>query len=117
MAQFAKLGPGDKVLEVIVVHDNEAPTEAAGIEFLETIFGKGFVWKQTFKVNENNPRKNFAGRGFHYDKAKDAFIRKRPFKTWVLNESTCRWEAPVPKPDDGQEYSWNDSTGEWEVWN
>ena len=71
MAHFAKLGPGNKVLEVIVVHDNEAPTEAAGIEFLETIFGKGFVWKQTWKGRENNPRKNYGGRGYQYDKAKE----------------------------------------------
>ena len=60
-------------------------------------------------------RKNFAGIGYKYDMNKDAFIPPQPFASWILNEETCLWEAPVAKPDDGQEYKWNEETTTWDV--
>ena len=60
-----------------------------------------------------NIRKNFAGIGYTYDLARDAFIAPKPYASWVLNETTCRWEAPTPYPDDGNSYSWDESTTSW----
>ena len=50
-----------------------------------------------------------------YDEDKDAFIPKKPFNSWVLNETTCQWEAPIVKPDDGQKYNWNETIKNWEL--
>ena len=58
-------------------------------------------------------RKNFAGIGYKYDRIRDAFIPPQPYLSWVLNEETCRWEAPIPYPDDGQLYNWDESTKSW----
>ena len=58
-------------------------------------------------------RKNYAGLGFTYDPTRDAFIPPKPYPSWFLNEETCRWEAPVPYPNDGQLYSWDESTKSW----
>ena len=58
-------------------------------------------------------RKNFAGIGFTYDREKDAFIPPQPFASWILNETTCLWEAPVAYPDDGKKYIWNESITNW----
>jgi len=58
-------------------------------------------------------RKNFAGIGYTYDKEKDAFIPPQPFASWILNETTCLWEAPVAYPNDGKEYIWNESITNW----
>ena len=62
-------------------------------------------------------RKNYAGIGYTYDEVRDAFIPPKPFEKWILNEDTCRWEAPVPYPTDGKEYVWNDNKQEWEEYN
>lgn len=59
-------------------------------------------------------RKNYAGRGFVYDEQRDAFIPPKPFASWILNEETCLWEAPVAKPDDGKIYYWNETLQTWE---
>ena len=58
-------------------------------------------------------RKNFASIGYTYDKEKDAFIPPQPFTSWILNETTCLWEAPVAMPDDGKEYIWNENITNW----
>ena len=60
-------------------------------------------------------RKNFAGIGFTYDKARDAFIPPKPFESWSLNEDTCLWDAPVAYPTDGQQYEWNETTKNWDL--
>mgnify|MGYP001042559180 CR=1 FL=1 len=88
-------------------------SEDKGIAFCQSLFGADTVWKQT--SYNGTFRKNFAGKGFTYDADRDAFIAPQPFNTWVLNEDTCRWEAPVAYPDDGEEYVWNDNKGEWEL--
>jgi hypothetical protein len=117
MAHFAKLGPGNVVEQVIVV-DNRDTSDPDGVEkehigaaFCERLFGG--TWKQT--SYNGNKRKNYAGIGFTYDEQRDAFISPKPFASWVLNEDTCQWKAPVDMPTDGQMYSWDEATTSWVV--
>jgi hypothetical protein len=58
-------------------------------------------------------RKNYAGIGYTYDEARDAFIPPKPFNSWLLNETTCLWDAPVAYPTDGKRYTWNEDNQEW----
>jgi hypothetical protein len=58
-------------------------------------------------------RKNYAGIGYTYDAGRDAFIPPKPYASWVLNETTCLWDAPVAYPDDGKRYSWDEATTSW----
>jgi len=113
MAHFAKLKVGNIVEKVAVVSNDIATTEQAGVEFLQNLYGDRAVWKQT--SYNNNIRKNFAGVGYTYDENKDAFIPPKPFDSWILNETTCRWEAPVAYPTDGQNYTWNETNQTWEL--
>ena len=113
MAHFAKLGTGNIVERVEVVSNDIATTEQAGADFLNNLYKTRDVWKQT--SYNNNMRKNFAGIGDKYDQARDAFIAPKPFNSWILNEDTCQWEAPVAKPDDGQDYKWNETIQNWEL--
>lgn len=113
MAYFAKLGTGNIVETVVVVNDSIATTEQAGIDFLNNLYGSRDVWKQTF--TDGSQRKNYAGTGYTYDETKDAFIPQKPFNSWVLNDTTCQWEAPVALPDDGQKYIWNEETQQWDL--
>jgi hypothetical protein len=137
MASFAKIGLNNKVIEVHsvvneVLHDsNGAEREDIGIDFLTKLHGWS-IWVQTsyntrggihYQPNSNIPsedqskslRKNYAGIGYIYDEDRDAFISKKPFNSWVLNETTCLWEAPVAKPNDENMYSWNESTLTWDI--
>ena len=113
MAHFAKLGVGNKVLTVAVVSNDIAITEQAGVDFLNNFYGTNDVWKQT--SYNGNIRKNYAGKGYKYDQTRDAFIPKKPYTSWILNEDTCLWEAPVAYPTDGQRYNWNEETTTWDV--
>ena len=113
MAHFAKLGAGNIVERVEVVSNDIATTEQAGADFLNNLYGTRDVWKQT--SYNNNIRKNYAGIGYTYDQTKDAFIPPKPFNSWILNESTCQWEAPVAKPDDDNIYNWNETINNWEI--
>jgi len=110
MKHFAKLDNTNKVINVVCVHDNDAPTEQAGIDFLTQLHNYSY-WKQSFK---DGTRKNSAGKGMQYDNTRDAFIPIKGFNSWVLNEDTCRWEAPVAYPDDGEIYNWNEETTSWD---
>ncbi len=118
MAHFAKIGLNNKVINVVSVHNNElkdangVEQEVLGVQFLEGTTGWA-LWKQT-SYNANF-RKHFAGIGYTYDEDKDAFIAPKPFNSWILNETTCNWEAPVVKPDDGQNYVWNEENQQWDV--
>ena len=112
MAHFAKLGIGNIVERVEVVSNDIATTEQAGVDFLNNLYGTRDVWKQT-SYNANF-RKNYAGIGYIYDPILDAFIQPKPFSTWRLNKETCRWQAPVAYPTDGQSYIWNDENQEWQ---
>jgi hypothetical protein len=113
MAHFAKLGTGNIVEQVIVVSNDVAITEQAGVDFINKLYNTRDVWKQT--SYNNNIRKNFAGIGYHYDQTRDAFIAPKPFNSWILNEDTCRWEAPVAYPQDENEYTWNEQTLSWDL--
>ena len=113
MAHFAKLGAGNIVERVEVVSNDIATTEQAGADFLNILYGTRDVWKQT--SYNNNIRKNYAGIGYTYDQTRDAFIPPKPFNSWILNESTCQWEAPVAKPDDDNIYNWNETINNWEI--
>jgi hypothetical protein len=128
MASFAKIGLNGKVIEVQsvvneVLHDsNGVEQESIGIDFLTKLTGYP-VWVQTsynthggVHSSGGTPlRKNHAGIGYTYDEDRDAFIPKKPFASWVLNETTCQWEAPIVKPDNGQKYIWNETIKNWEL--
>ena len=118
MASFAKIGLNNKVIEVLSVHNNElldsngVEQEVNGIDFLTKLTGYP-LWVQT--SYNNNFRKNHAGIGYIYDEDRDAFIPKKPFNSWILNEQTCLWEAPVAKPNDGKKYNWNEINQNWDI--
>jgi hypothetical protein len=126
MASFAKIGLNGKVIEVLsvvneVLHDsNGVEQEVIGIDFLTKLTGYP-VWKQTSYntvggVHNNGGiplRKNHAGIGYTYDETRDAFIPKKPFNSWILNETTCLWEAPIQYPSDGKTYQWNEQNNSW----
>ena len=125
MAHFAKIGLNSKVISVHSVHNNElldadgVEQEVNGITFLTNLHGWA-IWKQT--SYNNNFRKNFAGIGYTYDEDRDAFIPPKPYNSWVLNEETCRWEAPIPEPELTQEqidnnnyYVWNETNTTWDL--
>jgi hypothetical protein len=117
MAHFAKLDENNVVIEVNAVHNNELldengqESEAKGIEFLTAWSGGYSNWKQT-SYNANF-RKNYAGIGYTYDSQRDAFIPPKLFASWVLDENTCIWVAPVAKPEDGKRYTWDEATTSW----
>ena len=123
MAHFAKLGTGNIIERVEVVSNNIATTEQAGVEFLQNLYKDISAWKQTSyntrggeHIMGGTPfRKNYAGIGYIYNQTKDAFIPPKPFNSWILNETTCLWEAPVAYPDDGERYTWNESTTTWDL--
>jgi hypothetical protein len=132
MASFAKIGLNGKVIEVQsvvneVLHDaNGVEQESIGIDFLTKLTGWA-IWKQTsyntyggVHSSGGTPlRKNHAGIGYTYDEDRDAFIPPKPFKSWILNEDTCLWKAPVARPteelENNQYYSWNESIINWEI--
>jgi len=128
MATFAKIGLNNKVIEVLSVHNNElldsngVEQENIGIDFLTKLTGWP-IWKQTsyntiggvHKLGGTPLRKNFAGIGHTYDEGRDAFIPPKPFNSWVLNETTCVYNAPVAKPNDGNEYYWNEENQQWDL--
>jgi len=130
MASFAKIGLNGKVIEVQsvvneVLHDsNGVEQENIGVDFLTKLTGWS-IWKQTsfntvggvHKTGGTPLRKNFAGIGMTYDEDRDAFIPKKPYPSWTLNETTCLWDPPVVKPDDGQRYSWNETNQTWDLIN
>ena len=102
MSNFAYINNDGIVTKVIVADQNFINSGAVG---------DPFRWIQT-SYNQNF-RKNFAGIGFKYDRIRDAFIAPKPYPSWVLNEETCRWEAPVPYPSDGKLYDWDETTQAW----
>jgi len=110
MAHFAQLNPENIVEQVVVVHNDDAPDEATGIVFLNNLFGAA-TWVQT--SYNAKIRKNYAGVGYTYDSQRDAFIPPKPFLSWILEEETCRWVAPVAYPTDGKLYNWNEFTLTW----
>ena len=115
MAHFAELNETNTVKQVIVVHNNELldengnESEQKGIDFCVNLFGG--TWIQT--SYNGNFRKNFAGVRMIYDPVRDAFIPSKPFESWILNEDTCQWQAPLPYPTDDKDYYWDEATINW----
>ena len=113
MAHFAKIQKG-KVIKVIVAE------ESFFDNFIDDSAGR---WIQTsyntfggiHLLGETPLRKNFAGIGYSYDKDRDAFIPPKPFDSWVLNENSCLWGAPIEYPTDGNNYNWNEETQQWDL--
>ena len=111
MSHFAKIEDGI-VTQVIVAEQDVIDSG---------LFGDPSCWVQTsyntrggVHINNGTPlRKNFAGIGFRYDAYRDAFIPPRQYLTWSLNEETCLWEPPVPCPNDGKKYRWDEITSSW----
>ena len=126
MAHFAKIGLNNKVIGVHSLHNdvlkdaNGVEQEVLGIDFLTKLTGWS-IWKQTsynthggvHTLGGTPLRKNHAGIGFTYDEDKDAFIPPKNYPSWTLNETTCLWEAPSARPDDGKNYEWNEETTSW----
>jgi hypothetical protein len=128
MASFAKLDNNNIVLRVesvvneVIKDSNGIEQESIGIEFLRTLYNEpNAIWKQTsyntvggVHLLGGTPfRKNHAAIDYTYDEQRDAFIPKKPFNSWILNENKCIWEAPTPYPSDGKTYDWNEETLSW----
>ncbi len=115
MAHFAKLDENNVVTFVTVGRQEDDGKEA------ELCVRTGDVYKQTsynthggvHALGGTPLRKNYAGIGYTYDAGRDAFIPPKPYASWVLNETTCLWDAPVAYPDDGKRYSWDEATTSW----
>ena len=138
MAYFAKLN-SENIVEIVISINNAVITDANGIEqeqlgidFINQLYKTNDVWKKTSYntrggkyFNSDNTlgdqsktfRKNYAGIGYTYDLQRDAFISPKPYNSWILNESTCLWNAPVAKPDDNNKYTWNEEILNWELIN
>jgi hypothetical protein len=120
MAHFAKVSEGT-VTQVIVAEPEFFNTfvDTSPGEWIQTSYNtRGGVH---YDPNSNTPsqdqtkalRKNYAGIGYTYDRDRDAFIPPKPFNSWVLNETSCLWEAPTAYPNDGERYTWNEETTSW----
>jgi hypothetical protein len=116
MAHFAKLDENNMVTQVIVVSNKDTSDadgvekEYIGIAFCERLFGG--KWKQT--SYNGNFRKNYAGIGYTYNPDIDGFVPPQPYPSWVLNNVTAQWEAPVPMPQDDDFYLWNEGSQSWD---
>ena len=134
MASFAKLDNNNIVITVesvvneVLKDSNGVEQEQLGIDFLRTLYNEpNAIWKQTsyntIGGTHNNGgipfRKNHAGIGYTYDENRDAFIPPKPFNSWIINETTCFWEAPIAKPtvqlEENQYYFWNETIENWEI--
>jgi hypothetical protein len=120
MAHFAKIKNG--IVDQVIVLTNETvgepgfdfpETEGVGVNFITQILGFDGEWKQT--SYNGSFRKNYAGIGYTYDPDRDAFIPPKPFDSWVLEEDTCLWNPPIPYPEDGKPYDWNEETQSWDL--
>ena len=101
MAYYAKVNNG--IVEKVIV---------AEASFFDTFIDDSpGSWIET--DTNGSIRKNYASVGDTYDIEKDAFIRPQPYASWTLDETTCRWEAPVTEPDDGKKYKWDEDTINW----
>jgi hypothetical protein len=125
MAHFAKLNAENYVIFVTVARDEDENRE---VEISEL---SGEIYKRTsyntrggvhYQADNNTPsqdqskafRKNYAGIGYYYDEIRDAFIPPKPFPSWILDEFSCLWQSPIPYPNDGKRYQWNEDIGNWE---
>jgi hypothetical protein len=117
MAHFAQIDENNIVQNVIVVSNNDClnanreEDESVGIAFCKSLLGDDTHWVQT--SYNSSFRKNYAGIGYTYDFVRDAFIPPSPYSSWILVEETCQWTAPIPNPNDGQRYYWDENIKDW----
>jgi len=115
MSYFAKIENG-VVAQVIVAEQDFIDTGVVGHGWVQTSYN---TYGGLHYGPDGNPdggvalRKNYASVGFTYDSVRDAFIPAKPFPSWLLNEQTCLWDAPTPKPTDGKNYFWDEPTLCW----
>lgn len=117
MSHFAKVLDG-KVIQVILADEDFFATfvDTSPGEWIQTSFNTrgGVHYGSDGQPDGGEPlRKNYAGIGYSYDKSRDAFIPPKPFDSWILNDESCLWEAPIPYPNDGDFYVWNEATQQW----
>jgi hypothetical protein len=121
MSHFAKLNENNVVVFVTVGRQEDDGLEEELIArtgdlyrqtSYNTIGGVHYTNGEPSEDQSKALRKNYAGIGFTYDEDRDAFIPPQPFESWVLNEDTCLWDAPVPMPEDGM-YTWDEETTSW----
>jgi hypothetical protein len=121
MAHFAEIDENNIVKRVIVAEQDFIDSGAVGdsANWIQTSYNtRGGVH---YTPNSDEPdggialRKNYAGVGYTYDSDKDAFYDLRPYPSWLLNEDSCQWESPVPYPDDGSDYNWNEENQSWDL--
>ena len=111
MAHYAFLDDSNIVTEVIVGRDEDEIVD--GISDWEVYYGE-FRGQRCLRTSYNgNIRKNFAGIDYLYDEVRDAFIEPQPFSSWILDEDTCRYFPPIPYPDDGKLYDWDEDSSSW----
>jgi hypothetical protein len=122
MAHFAKVNNG--IVEQVIVADPEffdTFVDSSPGQWIQTSYNtRGGVHYDpaTGEPSADQSkalRKNYAGIGYSYDATRDAFIPPKPYASWLLNDSTCLWEAPAPYPNDGGVYTWNESTQTWDA--
>ena len=112
MSHFAQIDGNNIVTQVLVIEQDVVDTGLFGepSSFIQTSYNtQGGV----HKLGGTPLRKNYAGIGYTYDAGRDAFIPPKPFNSWVLNESSCLYEAPTPMPTDDKRYSWDENTTSW----
>ena len=115
MSHFAKVEKGI-VTQVIVADQDVIDSGMFGAGWVQTSYNTrgGIHYGQDGQPDGGvDLRKNYAGIGYAYDAARDAFIAPQPFPSWVLNEQSCQWEAPVPMPTDGKRYAWDEDAKAW----
>ena len=126
MAHFVEIDASNIVIGGVVLDDKDTQdgsgdeVESVGATYLSDGFGG--TWKRTsyntsggvHKLGGTPFRKNYAGKGYTFDEARDAFIPPKPYDSWALDEDTCQWKAPTAMPDDGKRYNWNEDTTSWE---
>ena len=136
MGTFVKLNNENYVIQgVSLINEmftiNGIEDEQVGVNFLNNLYNTNDRWLKMsyntrggihYEADNNTPsqdqskafRKNAAGIGYYYDSIRDAFIPPKPFPSWTLNEQTCLWQSPIPYPNNGKMYNWNEEIGNWE---
>lgn len=116
MAHFAQLDKNNIVLQVLVITNkditvNGVEDETTGIAFCQSILGSDTQWAQT--SYNNNMRVRYAGIGYWFDRQNDVFIAPKPYESWTLDPISYDWVAPVPYPNDGALYVWDETSTSW----
>ena len=123
MAHFAEIDENNIVKRVIVAEQDfiDSGTVGNSSNWIQTSYNtKGGIHYTPNSIHREPDggvalRKNFAGIGNTYDSDKDAFYQPQPYPSWLLNEDSCQWESPIPYPDDGSDYNWNEENQSWDV--